>query len=92
MNWRNFAGSARDFHYADTMQGLLDLAGRHPHAHILVSVGMAGHLTAQDHEGQWRIDSRLDMDHKDYLLVKRGQQGTTLREYLVGTATVGLCH
>jgi SAM-dependent methyltransferase len=74
-----------DCHFADTLPELLALADRHPGARLLISQTMAGQLAALDAGSQWTISSRLDVNGPDYLLLRRGPQGTALREYLSGT-------
>lgn len=74
-----------DYQFADTLPELLALVDRHPDAHVLVSAVTAGQLAAQDNDNRWKIKSRLDVSGGDYLLVKRGTEGTPLLEYLAGT-------
>jgi SAM-dependent methyltransferase len=73
-----------DVEFAQSIPRLLQLIDHHPHAHVLVSLDTAKHLADQPEAHQWRIDSRLDREETDYLLLRRGDHGTHLHEYLLG--------
>jgi SAM-dependent methyltransferase len=85
----SLCGTRKDLHCADTLPDLLEMADKHPNAHVLVSVETAHQLVHAPGPQVWRIDSRLDMRGTDFLLLKRTAQGTTLGEYLLGTAQLG---
>ena len=71
---------------ADSMQELIDLSAEHPHAHVVVSVDMAEAFSRLHHSHGWGVDSRLDMEDMDYVMLKKQPQVTPLKDYLRGAA------
>ena len=83
---RELCGTRADLKCIDTLHELKTALELHPNSHLLVSVPVAGQLTASTAtSGLWRIDSRLDFFGTDYLLLRRDAGGTPLQEYLLGT-------
>lgn len=82
---RDLAHQRSDTHFAESDQQLLALLEEHPDAHVLVSLQAAVTLahTTQDSE-LWSIDSRLNLEPTDHLLLKRSAHGTPLSEYFLG--------
>jgi SAM-dependent methyltransferase len=78
----------KDLHCADSVSQLLKLAEQYPKAHVLVTVPTAMQLSEatinEASPGSWRIDSRMDFDDTDYLLLRKDVPGTCLNEYLLG--------
>lgn len=88
---RYLANQREDTHFADSDQEMQALLKEHPDAHVLVSLHAAVELANATRDTElWRIDSRLDRDQTDYLLLKRAAQGTPLSEYLLGAAHLQL--
>jgi len=74
-----------DVHCTDSLQDLVKVSIKSPDAHILVSIPTAHKLIGRKAiEKYWRIDSRLDLNGTDYLLLRRRDEGTPLKEYLLG--------
>ncbi|TLD72454.1 class I SAM-dependent methyltransferase [Phragmitibacter flavus] len=80
----HWCGDRPDLHCADSIEELQQLIQKHQNAHLLVTVDRASTLTQSSSDNNWRIDSRLDFDGTDYLLLKKGESGTHLKEYLLG--------
>jgi SAM-dependent methyltransferase len=59
---------------------------QHPHAHVLVSLATARTFLGQYPADHWRVDSRLEIDHEDFLMLRANQEGTPLEEYLLGAS------
>ncbi|MEN3943199.1 class I SAM-dependent methyltransferase [Prosthecobacter sp. SYSU 5D2] len=74
---------------ASSQEELIRFLREHPEAHLLLSVPAAVKLVHSGEPQMWKIDSRLDLDHHDYLLLRLNDSGTPLTEYLLGTAQTG---
>lgn len=59
---------------------------QHPHAHVLVSLATARSFLGQFPAGRWSVDSWLEIDHEDYLMLRATEEGTPLEEYLLGAS------
>lgn len=71
---------------ARSMHELVALSAEHPHAHVVVSVDTA-QAFAESHDSHgWGVDSRLDMEDVDYVMLKKQPQVTPLKHYLSGVA------
>ncbi len=77
-----------DTHPADSLNALSHLLEQHPDAHVLVSLPTALDLINRNTTELWQVDSRLDLDEHDYLLLKKHSDGTPLHEYLLGAVHV----
>ena len=58
----------------------------HPHAHVLVSLDTARTVLGQFPAGRWSVDSWLEIDHEDFLMLLDTEEGTPLEEYLLGAS------
>ena len=74
----------KDVLKADDFLAVERLLEDHPHAHVLVSISTAKELIQHPSGHVWRIDSRLELDGEDYLLLHQNDRGTLLQEYLLG--------
>lgn len=70
--------------HADSPEHLENCLREHPDAHLLLSMSEAMKLAQAREAAGWKVDSRLDLDQHDYLLL-RLDEGTPLPEYLRGT-------
>ncbi|SKB01802.1 Ubiquinone/menaquinone biosynthesis C-methylase UbiE [Prosthecobacter debontii] len=69
---------------ASNQKELVDFMHKHPGAHLLLSMQSALELIQSDEPALWKVDSHLDLDHHDYLLLRFNDSGTALPEYLLG--------
>jgi hypothetical protein len=53
---------------------------------VLVSLATARTFLGQYPADHWRVDSRLEIDHEDFLMLRANQEGTPLEEYLLGAS------
>lgn len=77
----------KDTRIANNTSELVEFMHKNPGAHLLLSLRGALELLNSEESNLWKIDSRLDLDHHDYLLLRLNNGGTTLPEYLLGTAS-----
>lgn len=61
---------------------------KHPHAHVLVSLATARTFLGQFPASRWSVDSWLEIDHEDYLMLRATEEGTPLEEYLLGASEI----
>lgn len=79
----------RDVTYTDSRIAMEAALRASPHAHVLVSLPTARDFLSQFPTGYWKVDSRLEIDHEDYLMLRTTDDGTPLDEYLLGSASGG---
>lgn len=78
----------QDTRHASSHQDLVEFMHKHPGAHVLLSMAAALELIQSGEPALWKVDSRLDLDHHDYLLLRMSDGGTPLPEYLRGTSAL----
>lgn len=78
-----------DVTYTDSRIEIEAALRARPHAHVLVSLPTARDLLNQFPAGYWKVDSRLEIDHEDYLMLRTTDEGTLLEEYLLGSTDEG---
>ena len=68
------------------IEDLRQLLAEHPHAHFLVPTAEAAQLLHHPDASLWRVDSSLEVGNEDFLLLKQGNEGTALQEFLLGVS------
>lgn len=81
---KELCGLRSDLVCANSLSELWQHLETYDEAHLLVPLDRAVSLIKAHPEADWRIHSRLDFLGTDYLLLKHMEDGTLLKDYLLG--------